>query len=556
MALESQRSISQEEVIALLMDPRTHGDAAVERIETHSAIVFLAGSRALKLKRAVKFDYLDFSTPELRHLACEAEVRINYRAAPSMYRGLAKVTREPDGSLALNGSGPAVEWLVDMVRFDQEALLDRMAERGALDLALMRPLASAIAAFHRTAARRHDHGGLAGMGWVIEGNADGFTRQGAGILDPRMCAEVTERARSELVRHTRLLEERRLAGFVRQCHGDLHLRNIVLLNGRPTLFDAIEFNDEIACVDVLYDLAFLIMDLWRRHLPRHANAILNGYLADTVDLEGLALLPLFLSCRAAVSAKTTATAARLQSDRSRAKPLEDLARDYLSMARDLLEPAPPSLVAIGGLSGSGKSTLALSLAPMMHGAPGALVLRSDEIRKALCGVPTLAHLGPEGYAPEITARVYRTLAERAAVALWAGRSVIVDAVFARPDDRMAIEEIASAASVPFTGVWLDAPADMLSARVAQRSLDASDADATVVRQQIVAGTGAMQWLRVDAARPRNTVLADVRARVAATGAPPSSVLDHVRLFPHRRDGQIEGYLRAVKARATRMRSTS
>jgi hypothetical protein len=501
----------QHDVIELLRRPETHGGAAVERIDTHSAIVFLAASRALKLKRAVKFDYLDFSTPELRRAACEVEVRINRRAAPAIYRGVATVTRETDGSLALDGAGTPVEWLVDMTRFEQDALFDRLAARGALDPALMRPLAAAVAAFHAAAPHRADHGGLRGMTWVVDGNDEGFAQQGAGILDAALCRELTERSREELSRHGDQLDARRSAGYVRQCHGDLHLRNLVLLDGQPTLFDAIEFNDEIACADVWYDIAFLLMDLWRRHLPRHANAVFNGYVAETGDLEGLALLPLFLSCRAAVRAKTSATAARLQTDAARARELEQAAREYLTMAVELLEPAPPRLIAIGGLSGSGKSTMALAVAPSVGAAPGALVLRSDEIRKALCGVAPLDRLGPAGYTPEVTRQVYHALAGRAAIALQAGRTVIVDAVFARPGDRAAIEAVASSASVPFTGLWLDAPPDVLMARTAQRRLDPSDADASVVRQQLAADIGAMSWRRVDASRPQADVVAGMLA---------------------------------------------
>jgi uncharacterized protein len=324
------------------------------------------------------------------------------------------------------------------------------------------------------------------------------------------------------VRHGALLDRRRADGFVRQCHGDLHLRNLVLIEGRPTLFDAIEFNDEIACVDVLYDLAFLLMDLWRRELPRHANSVFNGYLAETLDFEGLALLPLFLSCRAAVRAKTSATSARLQSDRSRVAELEDLARGYVTMAADLLQPAPPRLIAMGGLSGSGKSTTALALAPEIGAVPGALVLRSDEIRKALCGVPALTRLGPDGYTPEITAQVYRTLMERAIVALKAGHTVIADAVFARPADRQAIERAAASVRVPFTGIWLDAPAGVLVARTERRELDASDADPTVVHQQLVAGTGAPRWSRIDAAGEPGAVLADVRQTLAVATSSSSA----------------------------------
>lgn len=260
----------QREVISFLADPGTHGGAPVERIETHASVVFLAGPRACKLKRAVRYDYLDFSTAAARRAMCEAEVRVNRRTAPALYRGVAAVTREADGSLALDGDGPPVDWVVDMNRFDQDGLFDRVAARGQLDTAVMPSLAREIAQFHQGAAPRRDHGGRAGMSWVIEGNATGLVEEGAEVFDPAAIARLTDRARLVLDRHAAQLDARREAGFVRECHGDLHLRNIVLLDGRPTLFDAIEFNDEIACTDVLYDLAFLLMDLWRRGLPKHA----------------------------------------------------------------------------------------------------------------------------------------------------------------------------------------------------------------------------------------------------------------------------------------------
>jgi hypothetical protein len=496
----------QSEVVAFLASPSTHGGAAVERIDTHASIVFLAGTRAWKLKRAVRYDYLDFSTVERRRAMCEAEVQINRRTAPAVYRSAVAVTRQPDGSLALGGSGTPVDWLVEMDRFDQDGLFDRLATRGALDLALMRPLAIAIARFHESAERRLDHGGAASMEWVVNGNASGFAEQGAGILDPIACADLTRRSQEQIESQTRLLDARRDSGFVRQCHGDLHLRNIVLLDGRPTLFDAIEFNDEIACIDVFYDLAFLLMDLWRRRLPRQANAVWNGYLFEASDFGGIPLLPLFLSCRAAVRAKTNATAANLQVDRQRKSELEEMARDYVATAQRLLHAPPPCLIAIGGFSGSGKSTLARALAPLVGAVPGAAVIRSDETRKQLSGVDPLQPLGPEGYTADVTRRVYITIADRAAQVVAGGHAAIVDAVYARPDDREAVERVAVAARVPFVGVWLDAPDPVLIARTEQRDLDASDADASVIRGQLARGTGAVTWQRIDASRPLDDVL--------------------------------------------------
>lgn len=492
----------QREIEAFLASPATHGGDPVERIDTHASVVFLAGSRALKLKRAVKYDYLDFSTAARRRAMCEAELKTNQRMAPMLYRRVLPVTREADGSLALDGAGAPVDWLLEMRRFDQEALLDRLAERGALDLSLMRPLAAAIVRLHAGAERRPDQGGEPGMRWVVDGNAAGFAEQGA-LLDETACRLAVDRARHALARHASLLEARREAGRVRHCHGDLHLRNLVLLDGQPTLFDAVEFNDAVSCTDTAYDLAFLLMDLWHRELPAHANAVLNGALALDPDYEALALLPLFLSCRAAVRAKTSAAAAMLHA--GDAEDLRRTARDYLSMAASLLDPAPPCLVAVGGLSGTGKSTLAFALAPTLGAVPGAVVVRSDEVRKALAGVDALARLGPESYTPEASARVYARVLEVAGVALRGGHAVVADAVWSQPGERAAIERMAREAGVPFVGIWLEAPESVLASRVDGRQADVSDAGADVVRQQIVRGTGAIAWARLDAARDRSAI---------------------------------------------------
>lgn len=489
----------QTAVIECLAARSTHGGSNVERIDTHASIVFLAGDRVYKLKRAVRFDYLDFSTAERRHALCEAEVQLNRRTAPALYRGVVAVTREADGSYALAGQGTPVDWVVEMNRFPEDALFDRLAATTTLSLALMPPLAAAIADFHRSAEPRRDGGGRDGMSWVIEGNAAGFAEFGRGCFEPWDSYRVTDASCRELDRRTNLLERRREDGFVRQCHGDLHLRNIVLLDGYPTLFDGVEFNENISCIDVLYDLAFLLMDLWRRRLPRHANAVWNRYLSDTLDLGGIPLLPLFLSCRAAVRAKTSATAASLQRGEQRRTELQTAAREYLAMADRLLHPPPASLVAIGGFSGSGKSTLALALAPRVGAAPGAVVIRSDEIRKRLCGVPLLERLGPEGYSAPVSGHIYTTMAERAGSVVRSGHSAIVDAVYARSEDREAIGRVAAAAGIPFIGLWLEAPEPILIARTEQRTNDPSDADASVVRLQRAEDTGHITWCRLDAA---------------------------------------------------------
>jgi predicted kinase len=240
------------------------------------------------------------------------------------------------------------------------------------------------------------------------------------------------------------------------------------------------------------------MEIRQTELPRHANVVLNRYVSQTEDLNGLSLLPLFLSCRAAVRAMTGATAVRLQPDANRGRELTEAARQYLEMAKQLLSPPPASLLAVGGFSGSGKSTLALALAPGLGPVPGAIVLRSDEIRKRLAGVPALTRLEAGAYSSSMSDRVYATMASEAASVLGRGQSVVVDAVFARPAERQAIERTAADAHVPLIGVWLDAPEATLIERVQSRRDDASDAGAEVVRMQRAGETGPIEWPRIDA----------------------------------------------------------
>jgi aminoglycoside phosphotransferase family enzyme/predicted kinase len=503
----------QRDVVAFLSTPAAYGltSGPVERIDTHISTVWLAGDRAYKLKRAVRFDYVDFSTATLRHAACEAEMRLNRRTAPTLYVAVRAVTRQPDGSLALDGHGDAIDWLVEMKRFDQETLLDRLAERGRLDVATMTPLASAIAHLHAGARIRTDHGGRAGMAWVADGNAREFLERDADVLNPALCARLAMETRTELCRHAARLDARCRAGLVRECHGDLHLRNICLLDGTPTIFDGVEFNDDISCIDVLYDVAFVLMDLWRRGLRAHANTLFNEYIGATSDVDALCLLPLFLSCRAAVRAKTSLAAAAQSSDAGRRRELDRAAAQYLDLAGAFLRPAPAQLIAIGGFSGSGKSTLARALAPGIGAAPGALVVRSDLLRKSMMAVTPLTQLDDAGYAPAVTRRVYRELTARALAALKAGHSVIADAVFARPEDREAIARVAHAAGVQFLGLWLDAPPAVLAQRIADRSLDASDATAAVLDDQLRDGPGAVEWQRLDGGADIATVLQHAQA---------------------------------------------
>jgi aminoglycoside phosphotransferase family enzyme/predicted kinase len=468
------------------------------RIDTHGAVVFLCRERAYKLKRAVKFPYMDFSTERRRAAMCAAEIDVNRRSAPEIYLGVAPVLRR-DGKLALGEvgetSGQAVDWLVVMQRFDEEGLLDRMAARGVLTPELMAALGARVAQFHD------------GLPAIASGfcSPDDYRhsvaadvrqmREAGDRLDPPTSEALAEAMPRSLEPFIDLVARRVAAGAIRRCHGDLHLRNIVTLKGQPVPFDAIEFSDKIAKIDVLYDLAFALMDLARQGLGAMANRLLNEWLWRVGEVEGasheeaLALLPMFLARRAAIRAYVdSAVTAVSGADNAPA-------RAYQKAALEFLQPAPPRLVAIGGLSGSGKTTLALKLAPEIGRAPGAVVVRTDVERKRQAGVALEERMPAGSYSPEASARVYAASMARAGRVLRAGQSVVLDAVFARPEERAAAEALARTVGVPFQGFWLDVPKDVAQQRVTDRKGDASDATASVVERQFGYDLGSIGWER-------------------------------------------------------------
>jgi hypothetical protein len=501
-----------DEIIAFLTEQAF--SPPVERVDTHAAIVFLEGDRAWKMKRAVAFSFLDFSTLERREQALRDELRLNLRTAPMLYRKVRPVTREADGSLALDGTGTPVEWLLEMRRFPGDALYSQLAERGELTRRRIDELAETIADFHAGAERRREEGGWSGMNEVVEGNAVDLGRLAGTVLPDEKVAAVNAASRAQLSQQRELLESRRRSGKVRHCHGDLHLRNIVLLDDRPVLFDCIEFDESFACIDVLYDLAFLIMDLVERGLEPQAWMLLQGYVERSDEALGLALLPLFIGARAAIRAKVEGFAADVQQDARKRDRNVATARRYLDLAQRALQPAAPRLIAIGGRSGTGKSSVAAAIAPAVGPLPGAIVIRSDVLRKRLFGRQPIERLPEEAYAPEVSQHVFAAIADRARTLLAARHAVIADGVYGRANQRAEIESVAAAAGVPFTGLWLTAPETVLEGRVEARQGDASDADARIVRLQRPLDDAEISWSRIRADRPLPQVAADARAALA------------------------------------------
>ena len=489
----------QAEVLAFLAAKSTHGAGAeVTRVDTHGAAVFLAGDHAYKVKRAVKFPFMDFSTLEKRRRACEAEVRVNRANAPDIYLGVLPVVRRA-GALALGGEGEIVEWVVQMRRFDERLTCDRVADRGELTKVLVERVAAAVVQSQTRAEMRHRVDVVADMRAVIDGNRSGLDET-PDLFGIERVATFTMRSRSALERVAPLLVERSKAGFVRRCHGDLHLRNIVLLNQTPTLFDALEFDEALATIDVLYDVAFLLMDLLERDLAVEASLLFNRYLvswADERQLAGLAALPLFISVRAAIRAKVIAAGLDHLGDADRQAEMAAAAR-YFALAEAVLEPVAPRLLAIGGLSGTGKSTLAAGLAPGIGCLPGAVHLRSDVERKRLFAVGEYDRLPLKAYDPRSSDAVYGILRHKAELALRAGYSVIVDAVHLHEEEREALRGLAVRLGIGFAGLWLEAPMHDLVSRVSQRVHDASDANPDIVALQAERGIGSIDWHRIDA----------------------------------------------------------
>jgi aminoglycoside phosphotransferase family enzyme/predicted kinase len=503
----TDNSATQERIFAALS-----AHAGVKRINTHAASVFLEGTRALKIKRAVRFPFLDYSTLEKRKAACEEEIRINQPHAPQIYYRVVAITEEPDGSVAIDGAGRPIEYAVDMSRFDENRTLDHLAKAGRFDADLASAIADAITASHRAAAPTDGTAWISSIPALIDGNSNGLR-----IGNHFSAAEIEQLAQAShaaFLRVRPLLEKRVTMGFVRRCHGDLHLANIVLIEQQPVLFDAIEFDAKMATVDVLYDLAFTLMDLLRHDQPLAANVVLNRYLAATPieNLDALGALPLFLSIRAAIRAQVAL--ARLKTSHPNDPDVLGEARRYFDLARKLIQPPAPRLIAVGGLSGTGKTVLAHALAPTVAPPPGAVVLRSDVIRKQMFGVAETERLPSSVYTPELAERVYTELAERARRVLAQGHSAIVDGVFARDFERDAFAKLAEDCNSPITGLFLVADLATRQARIGSRHGDASDATQEVAALQERYNIGHVGWTTIDASGTQAQTLQSCRDAIA------------------------------------------
>ncbi|MBL4741078.1 MAG: AAA family ATPase [Sneathiella sp.] len=505
-----EQHLQQQEILAFLKnaphlwDTQSSEPEDIERIETHGATVLLGKYYALKLKKAVYFDHMDYSTSEKRRLFCEKELTLNRKTAPALYLDTLPIYVNLDESFSFDAGDHVADHLLKMRRFPKGNRLDEYIDREDLSLELQEKLADAVISLHTTAKIVASEKVVPDFCDVIHKNfqqLDGFCPH---ILDLKDVQDYRQRLNSFVKDQNNLLTSRITDQWVRWGHGDLHLQNICLLEGEPLLFDAIEYQDDFVISDVLYDLSFLIMDLWERNLKAAANSIFNRYLTGMncmlkpQGLQGLQLLPFYLSMRAGIRTHVAGNRYLQSHDEEDKDAFEAQTRHLFGSSQSYLSPSPAQMIAIGGFSGSGKSTLARHLAPFIGATPGAVRIRSDEIRRQLIGWDEFSKMPQSAYTSEQSAAVYKQMAICAKAVLQTGHSVILDAVLDRECDQLSFEQVAKDLQIPFTGIWLNVDRQTMEKRIDGRSRDASDATIQVLQQQILRNTKTNStWQQVD-----------------------------------------------------------
>ena len=479
--------MSLPESLQSLLDPRTypHPCDRIELIETHISWVLLTGAHAYKVKKPVRFSFIDFSTLALREQFCREELRCNRPFAPTLYEGVVRISRRPGGGLEIGGSGEVVDWAVQMRQFDTQAQLDRMLERGELQISMLRDFGAELAIRQRALPR------LEGRAEEVDARMlapmeDNFTEIAHTRLHDdhaQLLSSTLEMARRSAEQLRGLMQRRLLEGAVRECHGDLHLSNLALIDSTVTAFDCLEFNANLRWIDTMSDVAFLFMDCHVRGRTDLAYGFLDGYLDESGDYEGARLLGYFCAYRSMVRAKVAALRHVQSAEDAEARRF----LTHLHWAHDWLARPAGGLVLMCGLSGSGKSYLAERLVVALP----ALRLRSDVARKARAGLASAERSGSpidEGlYSAENTEQIYAWLEDSAVALSQMGERVILDATYLERTHRARLIDRAAELGVPVRVLYCQAPDEVLRARITQRKAqgsDASEADLTVLDRQL------------------------------------------------------------------------
>ena len=495
---------AQAQVVRAFAQGLAIGEAPLDHVVTHMSHVFLGRERAYKLARARAHGFGDFSTLAARRAACLAEFTLNRTLAPALYESVKPVRMGPGSKVHIGGGGRLIDWVIIMRRFAPGALFSELARDQHLTADHVIGAVDAVVRAHRVAAPLMQDGGVQNYETILSGLRKSHAAALGSGCEVEDAETLFKTLGEQLHALAPLLERRRHGGWTRRGHGDLHLRNICIFKGQVTLFDALAFDETLATGDVLYDLAFLLMDLQARGLAPYANLAINRYCDETQQPEwALALLATFMALRAVVRM----TVAEEAGDREEAAL-------YHRLGLQLLDPPRPRLLAIGGLSGCGKSTIARLVAPNLPGPCGARVLRTDVIRK-LAGSDARRDQTTD-YSIDARRAVYQRLAVAAEETLASGTSVIADATFA---DSLARDQISAAFAERFTGVWLHASQPTRLARISARRDDASDATAAVAVGQLEPVDLGPEWVIVKAEGPADQVAERVIA--AASKAPPA-----------------------------------
>ena len=457
-----------------------HPADRIELIETHLSWVLLTGQYAYKIKKPIDLGFADFTTLERRRRFCEEEVRLNGRHAPSIYLGVAEIHDTPSGP-ALHDDGPVIEYAVRMRQFPSDALADRLLAGGSLTAEHMRALAARVAAFHGRAAVSSAYAPRGGPESVLGAALENIAQllrlrvEGADLRGLQALWRWTEHGFPAL---REIAVWRHEQGYVRECHGDLHLGNIALIDGALTPFDGIEFNEDLRWIDVASDVAFTVMDLAAHDRDDLAGVFLDAYLEQTGDYGGLGMLRFYMVYRALVRAKVALL--RQPADRAGF-------HHYLGIAQRCSRRGAAAIIVMHGLSGSGKTTAAGALATAL----GAIRVRSDVERKRLAGLAPLAGSGSGTgtglYAGDATRATYARLRAAATSIVQGGYPAVVDAAFLRHWQRELLRRAADEAGVPFVIVSMSADTDTLRERIRSRragGADASEANAPVLQHQI------------------------------------------------------------------------
>ena len=478
-------------LVRALLDPQCypHPVGSVEHIETHISDLLLTGRYAYKLKKPLDLGFLDFSTLADRRFFCLEELRLNRRLAPDLYLDVVAITGTRSHP-KIGAEGDPIEYAVRMRQFDQNGMLDRALARGELTTAHVDEIARSVAAFHAGLPAAPPESAFGTADSVMQPALQNFDQLQPLIdrdADRALLRELNAWTRAQHETLASLFELRRRDGFVRECHGDLHLANMVLIDGRVRIFDCIEFNPQLRWIDVANEAAFLAMDLLQRQRADLAWRFLNRYLEITGDYPGVRLLRYYMVYRAMVRAKVAALrAAQGDVGRSARQSLEAKCRAHLMLAQHLTTTAEPALLILHGLAGSGKTTVSQTIVEHV----GAIRVRSDLERKRLHGLAEAARsdseVGSGIYTPSSDTATYKRLADLAQEVVRGGFTVLVDATFLAGIKREQFRSLAAKLGCPFAILHVEAAESVLRERVARRAAagtDASEANLAVLDRQ-------------------------------------------------------------------------